>query len=135
MLACLILSVLSTIDQYQSLSQTTLFWVVSVLFTWDEIYSFYKMKMKSGILGQPCWCFCAFLVSFACRLGASAGVLQPPQQVKRHAQDDKLLLSVSERVNCVCALSIFLTPGIGSHPPVTLKPQLKKKTECRIPVK
>lgn len=31
-LACLILSVLSTIDQYQTLAHTTLFWVVSVKF-------------------------------------------------------------------------------------------------------
>lgn len=29
-LACLILSVLSTIDQYQALAHTTLFWVVSL---------------------------------------------------------------------------------------------------------
>lgn len=31
-LSCLILSVLSTIDQYQTLAQETLFWVVSFFF-------------------------------------------------------------------------------------------------------
>lgn len=73
--------------------------------------------MKSGILGKPGWSFCGFLVRYARSLASSAGVLQPPQQVQRHAQDDKLLLSVSEWVSCVCALSIFLTPGIGFHLP------------------
>lgn len=37
---------------------------------------------------------------------------------RRHAQDDKLLLSVSKRVSCECALSIFLTLGIGFQPPM-----------------
>lgn len=90
-LACLILSVLSTIDQYQSLSQATLFWVVSLLFTWGENYSTYQMRRTAGILGQPCW-FCGFL---GVSLGAPAGGLQPPLQLQIHAQDDKLLLGVS----------------------------------------
>lgn len=57
---------------------------------------------------------------------------------QRHAQDDKLLLSVSEWVSCVCVLSIFLTPGIGSHPPRDPEGEeatVEKEAERLIPVK
>lgn len=41
-LSCLILSVLSTIDQYQALAQETLFWVVS-LFFFMSFFFFFKL--------------------------------------------------------------------------------------------
>ena len=92
-LACLILSVLSTIDQYQSLSQTTLFWVVSVPLTWDEHFLVYKLKMKSGTLGQPCWCFGGFLVRFA----HSSGLLRASSNLPSSSKH------VPRMINCSSA--------------------------------
>lgn len=53
-LSCLILSVLSTIDQYQALAQETLFWVVSFYYYVILFHPFYFSALSKQSLDKQC---------------------------------------------------------------------------------